>query len=732
LITDEPGLVKVRDFLLQNKTFGLDVETPPHISPYWNRKLRLIQVGNREQQFLIDLLPFAERAGLNLVDIQGNFVCHPALKPIYDTLKPFLESREYLKLGHNLNFEYETLKWCMGFRIWNLYDTMWAEKVIHAGEWHFKAAHIWGLEDTVGRYTGLLISKDQQLTFNLASELTNEQKQYAALDIRVLFPVKAGQALLLNKYNLWRAVQIENDAIPAFGDMHLNGIMLSIDPWMEIISAVKTWHKYNVDRLDQFFVPIVGTKSIPEYHLDELEMAWRNEPEKEARKELRIKYMAAKKRVTSISKDIKKFEGEAAINYDSPAQVLKALRKIGYDAKKLPDSEDPSLKRVAKFPNLTLKKALAEDSTLQKYDIIDCVRLYRESGKVLKNYGDNFIAQHVHFFDGDKKFGYIHSNIIQLGAETGRTSSEKPNIQNIPKDDSLPVPIGWRSCFTAPRGYKTITVDYSGQELCILAEYSQEKAWIDAFRKGWDVHSVGAEIIYAEEWLKAAESNCAYYAQHKKCKCKLHKELRDKVKAINFGIAYGKEAKSLSEELQITEKEATLLLSRYKKAFPTLTAYLEASGKKAAMLLESRTLAMRRRMFRKPEWKLAVERAQERNKGNTPNMRQINSAYKGMYSSITREGKNTPIQGSGADMVKIAMGCGFDQNDQPFLWHKLEPEYDGKLVNMVHDELVAYSPEEKADPCFNMIGDCMVRAGAELVKTIPMTYEGHVDNYWRK
>lgn len=732
VITDELGLEKVRDFLSQNKTFGLDVETTKDIHPYWRRRLRTIQVGNRTEQFVIDLLPFAERHGSKLVDIQGKFVCHPALKPIYDTLKPFLESIDYLKVGHNLNFEYETLKWCMGFRIWNLYDTMWAEKVIHAGEWHFKAKGLWGLEDLVGRYTGVKMSKGEQLTFTLDQPLTENQITYAGLDIRVLFGVKAGQEIILCRHNLSRAAKIENDAIPAFGDMHLNGILLSIDPWMEIIRAVKDWHQKNVSRLDDFFVPIVGSKNIPDADLDALEAKWRNELDKEVRKQSRIDFMAARKHVNKVKKDMEKYEGEAAINYDSPAQVLSALRKIGFDKKKLPDSEDPSLKRIAKFPELTMKKALADDPSLKKYEIIDCIRLYRETGKVLKNYGEGFIKQHVHFTDETCKFGYIHSNIIQLGAATGRSSSEKPNIQNIPKDDSLPVPIGWRSCFVAPKGYKCITVDYSGQELCILAEYSQEKAWVDAFKKGWDVHSVGAEIIYGDEWKQGAADGCAYYAHHKKCKCPKHKELRDKVKAINFGIAYGKEAKSLGEELGISEKEASLLLIRYKKSFPTLTKYLEASGKKASTLFESRTLAQRRRRFQKPEWKKAVERAQERAEGRVPNVRQINSAFKGMFSSIEREGKNTPVQGSGADMAKIAMGCGFDESGKPFLWHLLEPQYNGKQVNFVHDEIVAYAPNEVTDECYEAIGDCMVRAGAELVKTIPMTFEGHKAECWKK
>src|SRR5206468_1052075 len=95
--------------------------------------------------------------------------------------------------------------------------------------------------------------------------------------------------------------------------------------------------------------------------------------------------------------------------------------------------------------------------------------------------------------------GRIHSYIDLFGTATGRTSSSKPNIQNIPKSKR------YRHCFKAQRGYKIITIDFNGCELRILAEMSQEPVWLDAFRKGWDVHSVGAEILFGKEWTDGAE-----------------------------------------------------------------------------------------------------------------------------------------------------------------------------------------------------------------------------------
>lgn len=187
----------------------------------------------------------------------------------------------------------------------------------------------------------------------------------------------------------------------------------------------------------------------------------------------------------------------------------------------------------------------------------------------------------------------------------------------------------------------------------------------------------------------------------------------------------------------ISEQEAKDILSKYRKAFPVLIKYLEESGKKASTLLESRTLSGRRRLFKRPEWNDAILIAKDRlkKKGVTdrlPSTREVASAYKGMFGSIEREGKNQPIQGSNADMIKVAMGCGLDKVGNGFLWHGLEVKYKAKLINCVHDELVVECPDECAEECFKFVGDCMMRAGAEFVKTIVMDWDGKVSGRWEK
>lgn len=716
-ISDEAGLVKVQEFFNRVSVFTLDTETNV-TKTFIPRRIRTIQVGDRNEQYVIDLLPFTQRFGLNLID---RIACRDGcFGSIINCLKPVLESKKWLKVGHNLQFDYEVLKWCLGIRMWNLYDTMWAEKVLYAGLVQFDIKGFWALDDLVARYAGLLIDKSKQTSFDLESDITTEQLIYCALDCRLPMAIKGAQFDKLNKANLFYAAQIEFDAIPAFGDMKLNGLKLDKEKWMVEVNKVKLDHARNVKKLDQWLLPIVGSKMKPEYDLESLETTWRNTTDKVLRAEARMKFMACRKHMTTCTKNWDSYEGEAAINYGSNPQLLAALRKLGFSEKVLKDTNDRTLKMCAENPKLDMKMLRKTDPNYEKVGLIDVIRLYRETKKVLTTYGESFIRDYI-----DPDTGLIHASIIQLAAETGRTSSRNPNIQNIPRGSD------WRACFVARPGYKLITMDYNGCELRILAEYSREKVFIDAFLKGWDVHSVGAEIIFGDEWKNAAEEGCAYYKDHQKCDCKQHKDLRDKIKAINFGIAYGMEAKKLAEGVGCTEEEAQKLLDKYRKSFPMLITYLASSAKFAVNRMESRTLANRRRLYHKPTWTQATEKAKLR-WGTTPNTRQISSAYKGMYSAIEREGKNTPIQGSNADMAKIACGCGFDKSGMGFMWHQLE-QYNALIVGFVHDEFLVEVPiGEHEMPCFNTVGDSMQRAGAELVTVVPMTYEGHIGDRWQK
>jgi DNA polymerase-1 len=710
MVTDSSGLAKVKDFFSRTTEFVVDTET--NVTKDINlRKVRLIQVGNKEEQYLIDMLAFA--GSTKALCEQGGFVAPSWASDIVECLQPVLDGNSHLKIGVGLDFDYQMFSWNLGIQMWNVYDCHLVEKVIYTGRVNFMMKGFWGMKDMVGRYCRVAISKAEQTSFDLESPLTPEQIAYGALDCRLPLSIRSAQLKLVASSNLQRTVDIENAAIPSFNDMHLYGFYLCPERWLAIVEATEKEHEANIKELDKHFLPLCGTGTEPKEDLVGLEEAWKNEKSKEVKASYRQQFYAARRAVKAWEKGKTTWQGEAAINYSAPASVLKALCKAGYTKEKLKSTDEQCLKLFKKDP------------------IIAVLLEYRGTEKSLTSYGRAYIEKHISLLDGR-----VHSDFSQLGAATGRTSSAKPNLQNLPKGSTR------RKCFMARPGYVLITADYNGCELRILAELSGEQSWIDAFNKGWDVHSVGAEILFGDEWKNAADPDCAYYKDgaHQKCECKKHKALRDKVKALNFGIAYGMEHKKLSEDLSISIDDAKALLALYRKTFAKVTAYLKLSGESAKQNFESRTICGRRRLYSKPDrdssLKIATERRKKDGLEGPATFHDIQRAIRSMMGSIEREGKNTPIQGTNADIIKWAMGCGLatvegSQLQFPFLWHQLR-EYGAFIVNMVHDELVVECPEDCAEEVKQIVETCMERAGADFVKSVRMIAEAAVSVEWSK
>ena len=130
LVQNAEGLLKLQDFLkrTEGQPIGLDVETQV-TNDFYDRRIRTIQVGNREEQYVLDLLGFTN----DLSGTQGNYTMHPCYLPIFDILGPALESKSHIKCGANLSFDYTALRWSFGIRMWNLYSVDIAERVLQAG-----------------------------------------------------------------------------------------------------------------------------------------------------------------------------------------------------------------------------------------------------------------------------------------------------------------------------------------------------------------------------------------------------------------------------------------------------------------------------------------------------------------------------------------------------------------------------------------------------------------------
>jgi DNA polymerase-1 len=701
LVTNSSGLDNLSHFLKHTNVFGYDLETPPE-SVFHKRKIRTIQFGDKDAQFVIDLLAFA--GSPERLSEQGGRTAPEWAEDIVKTIRPALDSNAFLKVGVGLEFEYVQTLWCLGIRSWHFYDCLLVEKVLNCGKVDFFAKNFWGMEDMSARYLKIKVSKEYQKSFDLCTPLSQGQIEYAALDTRIPLALMKAQSATVASLKVERVVQIENNAVPAFGDMHLNGFYLDRDAWMEQVSAQRAQHIENVKELDRHFIPVVGTKERPVFDLAALEAAWRDEKDKTQRAENRKAYQAACRAIKEWDKESAKYEGEAAINYSSNDQLLKALRQMGFGEKKLKNTDDKSLSKHSDKP------------------VIRAIQNYRESKTSLTRYGEKFL-DYI-----DPVTGRIHANHNQIGAETGRPSCTKPNLYNIPKKNQ------YRHPFKARPGYKMLRTDESGAELRILADITKDPVWIAAFENDWDVHSIVTQMMKPEEWEAGTEDGCEFVKSKQKCECKVHLKMRDDIKATNFGVAYGMEVYALAARLGVSLEVADALLKLWRKKNKHVNDGLTKLGNDGKMKLQARTYSGRVRFFNKPTWEkaneIAIERAKERGK-SAIGSGDVSKVYYSMYGAIERESKNTPIQGGNADIIKEAMGCGFDKNGKPFMWHLL-PQYNAELVNHVYDEVDIEAPDETVDGCQVMVEDCIERAGAEFMTSVVMKAESKISEKWTK
>lgn len=690
LITSAYQLPALDKYLDTAAVVGFDAETNM-TKVHTDRYVRTVQIGDKEQQFVVDLLALAGNDTSVLVEQQKTI----DKSPLHEVLGRHLGNRKLLKVGHGIRFDYEVVAHRLGIHMDNMYCTLIAEQLLNCGKMNFMAKHFWGLEDLLARYCRRSLDKGLQTSFDLSTPLTDRQVEYCALDVRLPLPIRELQLKQLEKHGMSFIAQVEMDAIWAFGDMHINGMYLNQASWLEKVENVRKQHIKNIEALDKHFIPVVGTKTRVLPDPEPLRLEWlAEERDKEKRAELREKFYDARRAVAAHAEAVPACEGEALINYGSPKQLLAALKALGL---KLTATDDRALEKVA-----------------AKHPVAKALQEYRSTGKILTTYGPNFV-EHV-----NPDTGRTHPTVNQIGAETGRTSAVKFNSQNLPEL--------FRSSFEAQKENHILnTTDMAGAELRILAELSGEESWITAFQNDWDLHSMCGSELTPEEWSSIALPDCEFANSKKKCKCPAHKALRNSLKSLNFGIPYGMEAGKLSEKLGISREEALKLLDKHRARYRKVHAWLKGAADSGKMTLQSRTLGGRLRWFTAPTWEKAKEKAladYEKDKKNPNSLTSavISKRYYSMWSSIERESKNTPIQGGNADIAKHAMGL-MRQGLYAIGW---------KLINFVHDEFVTEGPKESAQQAQLVVGEAIKLASKSMMKFVTMDYEGNIHKQWVK
>jgi DNA polymerase-1 len=286
---------------------------------------------------------------------------------------------------------------------------------------------------------------------------------------------------------------------------------------------------------------------------------------------------------------------------------------------------------------------------------------YRELAKLRSTYVDTLPARVT------PETGRIHTTFNQAGAATGRLSSLDPNLQNIPVRTPRGEEI--RRCFVAAPGHRLVVADYSQIELRVLAHLSEDAAFIAAFRRGGDIHRETAALIFDVAVADVAP------------------EMRARAKTINFATIYGQGAFALGRQLGISQDEAREFIATYFTRFAGVRRFLDESVARARDLGYTETLLGRRRYI--PELR-------DRN-------RQVRSFGE-------RTAMNSPMQGSAADLIKIAMIR---------LAAALRARIPGTaLLLQVHDELVLEAPDADVETACQLVRECMEGAAALRVPLV--------------
>jgi len=304
-----------------------------------------------------------------------------------------------------------------------------------------------------------------------------------------------------------------------------------------------------------------------------------------------------------------------------------------------------------------------------EYPVVGTLLEYRTVQKALTSYGQNMIELI------NPVTGRLHADFRQIGAPTGRFACTNPNIQQVPHA------IEYRRCFSGhPEGRKLVIADYSQIELRILAEFSADRGFIQAFNSGADLHRVTA----AQVFNIAADQ--------------VSREQRDFAKRLNFGVVYGIGAQRFSIMTGLRVPEAESVLRRYFATYQGLDAYLREAANRAVRERQARTASGRLVRFRFDE--------QDRQQ----------------ISMTQRNGKNTPIQGTSADILKRALRLLRDELR----------DTSAQIVNIIHDEVVVETDAGEAQEIAARVERAMCAAGEEFLQTVPVKVETEIADEWVK
>ncbi|MBE8986834.1 DNA polymerase I [Nostoc sp. LEGE 12450] len=364
-------------------------------------------------------------------------------------------------------------------------------------------------------------------------------------------------------------------------------------------------------------------------------------------------------------------------NLGSPKQLSQILfEKLGLSTK-----HSRKIQTGFSTDAATLEKLQEDD----KSGFVEAIIEYRTLSKLKSTYVDALPA----LVRPDTQ--RVHTDFNQAATSTGRLSSSNPNLQNIPIRTAFSRQI--RKAFLPEAGWLMVAADYSQIELRILAHLSQEPILVQAYQQNEDVHTVTARLVFEKENITSEERGIA--------------------KTINFGVIYGMGSLRFSRSTGIDKNIANEFIKRFNERYPKVFAYLEQVKKEAIALGYVETILGRRRYFD------FTNNSLRRLKGSNPEDIDLSKLKNlGPYDAgLLRSAANAPIQGSNADIIKIAM----------VRLHEVLKNYQARLLLQVHDELVFEIPPDEWEELQPQIKSVMENA---VQLSVPLLVEARVGENW--
>lgn len=573
-----------------------------------------------------------KKGGLRLIQL-GSYTaktivvidCFDLEEKDWDQLDKFFNNGCRFWLAHNAVFD---LGWLQEQGIYvrgNVRCSFIANKLLYNGVPHAKHS----LDALASKHLSVDLPKEQQRSDWSKADLSKEQLEYAATDVEVLLELDQILDQKISKANLKASYILECQALPAMAQMWRIGL-----PWnAQALQTYKEDKAFDVQHMGDEFIRELDS-SLPEG-----EKLPRNE---DGTFNLRPKDTGAKRLGT------KKYAG---FNIKSSKQLLNKLTLIlGYTP--TDNNGKPSVGKEA------LRRAAADSETIQT--LVEWKK--KEKRRQM--------AQSIQEKMADD--GFVRASYMQLGAETGRMSSLKPNNQQIPRDKEF------RSCVEAPEGWKIVDADFSQMELRLAAALANDINMIQAFKEGADLHDYTAEKMGCDRQI---------------------------AKSANFGLLYGAGVEGLrnyagAQGVLMSQEQAKTVRDGWLNTYFGIKEWQQENQDKVRSTEDDEW----------PEIRVPVT-----------NMRRY---LKGDLNRVTVR-CNTPIQGAGAAILKCALGN---------IWPEVQKAGEDvvKIAAAVHDEILLLVKEEYADEWAKLLKGIMESAEAKWLKDVPSLAEVKVGNTWEE